>query len=46
MSIPTRPATFQVTITDPTPVAEYYLVQDPKLLSAGLPLTGPQFAAQ
>ena len=30
-------AEFRVTITDPTPVREFYLVQDPKLLSAGLP---------
>jgi hypothetical protein len=29
----------RVTITDPTPIAEYYLVQDPQLLSAGLPPT-------
>jgi hypothetical protein len=34
---PDAMATFRVTITDPTPTAEYYLVQDPKLLSASLP---------
>ena len=28
---------FKLTITDPTPVSEFYLVQDPQLLSAGLP---------
>jgi hypothetical protein len=43
---PDATGTFKVTITDPTPVPEYYLVQDPKLLSAGLPLAGPQFAKQ
>lgn len=31
---------FKLTITDPTPVAEFYLVQDPQLLSAGLPARG------
>jgi len=34
---PDATAAFRVTITDPTPTAEYYLVQDPKLLSASLP---------
>ena len=34
---------FMMTITDPTPVREYYLVQDPKLLSVGLP-NGRSFA--
>ncbi len=34
---PDATARFTVTITDPTPRAEFYLVQDPKLLSAGLP---------
>jgi hypothetical protein len=34
---PDATVTFRVTITDPTPVLEFYLVQDPKLLSAGLP---------
>jgi hypothetical protein len=28
---------FRITITDPTPRAEFYLVQDPKLLSVSLP---------
>lgn len=35
---PEATARFRLTITDPTPVAEFYLVQDPKLLSAALPL--------
>ena len=34
---PDLTARFQLTITDPTPVAQFYLVQDPKLLSAALP---------
>jgi hypothetical protein len=34
---PEATARFTITITDPTPVAQFYLVQDPKLLSAGLP---------
>lgn len=34
---PEATARFTVTITDPTPRPEFYLVQDPKLLSAGLP---------
>ena len=38
-------AEFKVTITDPTPISEFYLVQDPKLLAAELPLAGPSFAA-
>lgn len=42
---PEAAARFRVTITDPTPVAEFYLVQDPKLLSAGLP-DGRSFAAR
>ena len=33
---PEATARFRITITDPTPAAEFYLVQDPKLLSAGL----------
>jgi hypothetical protein len=33
-------AQFRVTITDPTPVSTFYLVQDPKLLSAALPAAG------
>ena len=36
---------FKITITDPTPTPEFYLVQEPKLLSAGLPKAGPHFAA-
>lgn len=35
---------FQVTITDTTPVAEFYLVQDPKLLSAEWGRQGRDFA--
>jgi len=31
---PEATARFRITITDPTPVREFYLVQDPKLLSA------------
>jgi hypothetical protein len=34
---PETTARFRLTITDPTPIREFYLVQDPKLLSAGLP---------
>lgn len=41
---PDGSAAFRVTITDPTPVAEYYLVQDPKILSVGLPARS-RFAA-
>jgi len=37
---PEARAQFKITITDPTPIAEFYLVQDPKLLSAGLPRRG------
>jgi hypothetical protein len=43
---PGATAMFRVTITDPTPVAEYYLLQDPKLLSATLPQVGQSFAAR
>ena len=35
---------FKVTITDPTPTPAFYLVQEPKLLSAGVPQFGPRFA--
>lgn len=42
---PEATAEFRVTITDPTPIPEFYLVQDPKLLSAGLQPSGPQWAA-
>lgn len=41
---PEGTAEFRVTITDPTPVPEFYLVQDPQLLSAGLP-AGRKLAA-
>ena len=34
---PRASARFKLTITDPTPVREFYLVQDPQLLSASLP---------
>jgi hypothetical protein len=36
---------FKITITDPTPIPEFYLVQDPKLLAAELPHVAPTFAA-
>jgi hypothetical protein len=36
----------RVTITDPTPVRVFYLLQDPNLLSAGLPARGRSFAAR
>ena len=42
---PGTTAEFKITITDPTPVREFYLVQDPKLLAAELPVPGPSFAA-
>jgi hypothetical protein len=35
---------FRLTITDPTPVAEFYLLQDPNLLSAAVPGRGKSFA--
>jgi hypothetical protein len=38
-------AEFKVTITDPTPIGEFYLVQDPKLLAAELPMPSRSFAA-
>lgn len=34
---PDGTASFRMIITDPTPTREFYLVQDPKLLSAALP---------
>ena len=37
---------FRFTITDPTPVREFYLLQDPNLLSAGLPASGRSFAVR
>ena len=42
---PDATAAFKVTITDATPVPEFYLVQDPKLLSASLPMAHRDFAA-
>lgn len=33
---PGKTAQFRLTITDPTPVPVFYLVEDPKLLSAGI----------
>ncbi|MBC8012810.1 MAG: hypothetical protein H7X74_01790, partial [Methyloceanibacter sp.] len=42
---PGATAEFKVIITDPTPVREFYLVQDPKLLAAELPTTRRSFAA-
>ncbi len=42
---PDAEATFKVTITDATPVRQFYLLQDPKLLAASLPKAGPSFAA-
>jgi len=38
-------ATFKLTITDPTPTSVFYIVQDPKILSAGLP-SAQGFAAR
>ena len=35
---PDATARFQLTITDPTPIDEFYLVQNPSLLAAGLPI--------
>ena len=43
---PGATAHFKVTITDPTPVAKFYLVQDPQLLSASLPQRPRAYAAQ
>ena len=42
---PGATVTFRLTITDPTPTREFYLVQDPKLLAAELPVSGSSFAA-
>ena len=42
---PQASARFKMTITDPTPVQEFYLVQDPQLLSAELPKRGRGMAA-
>ncbi len=41
---PDEAVRFRLTITDPTPVPEFYLLQDPNLLAAGLPVTGRSFA--
>jgi hypothetical protein len=43
---PDRTVMIRVTITDPTPVPEFYLVQDPKLLSSALPLPRAVAAAR
>jgi len=43
---PGATARFRITITDPTPIAEFYLVQDPQLLSAALPRSGADYAAR
>lgn len=43
---PGATAWFRVTITDPTPVSEFYLLQDPNLLSAELPRSGRSFASR
>lgn len=43
---PGATARFLVTITDPTPIAEFYLVQDPQLLSAEAPSAPRDFASQ
>jgi hypothetical protein len=40
---PGATAEFKVSITDPTPVPTFYLLQDPKLLAAELPI-GRRFA--
>lgn len=42
---PEATAEFRIVVTDPTPRREFYLVQDPKLLAAGLPSAGRSFAA-
>ena len=41
---PGATAEFKTSITDPTPTSTFYLLQEPKLLSAGLPFRGPNFA--
>jgi hypothetical protein len=43
---PEATARFRITITDPTPIAEFYLVQDPQILSAGLARPAPSYAAR
>lgn len=42
---PNATARFRITITDPTPDMEFYIVQDPQILSAGLQ-GGRSFAAR
>lgn len=41
---PEATARFRMTITDPTPDMEFYIIQDPKLLSAWGPLNRSRFA--
>jgi len=41
---PDAAAEFKVIITDATPIPQFYLVQEPKLLSAGLPQARRHFA--
>jgi hypothetical protein len=41
---PNATVAFRIVITDPTPVNEFYLVQDPKLLSVQLPQPGRSLA--
>ena len=41
---PLATARFKMTITDPTPIPEFYLVQDPQLLSAEAPRPGRSLA--
>jgi hypothetical protein len=41
---PQATARFKMTITDPTPIPEFYLVQDPQLLSAEAPGRGRSLA--
>lgn len=43
---PEATATFRMTITDPTPVPVFYLLQDPNLLSAEAPGRSWDFAAR
>jgi hypothetical protein len=43
---PEETAQFKLVITDPTPLGEFYLVQDPKLLSAWLPPAKRNMAAR
>jgi hypothetical protein len=43
---PQETVQFKLVITDPTPLNEFYLVQDPKLLSAWLPQAGRSVAVR